>query len=469
MSTPIAAAGESLASRLLRGILALALALAITLITALVVLGLFPSARGVFAPLFSADRGTPSMALALALLLVIALPSLLLFWPFLRRVLRSIRPARAGFVPGGPERRSRFRWLGWPMLLVGWVIVLPILAWLASDDPSIRQPVSLEEFSPAFPDAGQSYGVLMQYSRQNPSPEAAAFTAAALEVPDFQANPKDTAAWLEFVSAHRAALDHDWAALAPQRRWLDQLSAFDRIGDLTPITIEPDSVSLQSWRTIAYHVCATATGQALDGKGDDAVATLAPLLDVNRKLIVYSRTALRTMSAEFVERLALETAAIVLGRATISPPAREKLLRALGQENAAVEARRLVLVDFVQLAPAAFSLRLGDAVAPSAGAGALLRGPLNRIGIFVINPRSTMNLFGDHVRALAALAESRDLGHLADRAREFAGRVSGERALKNLGGRWLLDLSLPAFGRALEVHWDNADLRTALRQRLAGK
>ncbi|HEY4301673.1 MAG TPA: hypothetical protein VGM73_12430 [Candidatus Didemnitutus sp.] len=469
MSTPIAAAGESFASRLLRGILALALALAITLITALVVLGFVPSARGVFAPMVAADRGTPSVALGLALTLVILLPSVLLFWPFLRRVLRSVRADRSGFVPGGRERRSRFRWLGWPMLLVGWVIVLPILLWLASDDPTAREPVTIEEFSPAFPGADRSYAVLMQYSRLKPGPEAIALAAAPLEASEFKTSPKDVAAWVNFVSTHRAALDHDWAALAPQRRWLDELAGFDRIGDLTPVSLDPDSVGLQSWRTLAYHVCATATGQALDGHGDEAVATLVPLVDVNRKLPIYSRTLLRSMTAEVMERLALQTAAIVLDRATVSPAARERLLHAFGAENAAAEARRLVLVDFVQLAPAAFSLRLGDAVAPSTGVASLLHGPLNRIGVFVINPRATINLYADHVHELAGLAESRDLGHLADRAREFAERVENGRSIKNLGGRWLLDLSLPAFGRALDIHWENTDLRNALRQRLAAK
>ncbi|HVU15899.1 MAG TPA: hypothetical protein VHD32_03190 [Candidatus Didemnitutus sp.] len=469
MSTPPAGAGEPLALRLVRGILALALALAVTLIVALIVLGCMTSARQIFEPLFTSERGTARGAMVVAVLFLILLPALLLFWPFVRRLVRGSTPAATGSGPRGAERRGRFRWLGWPMLLTGWVIVLPVLLWLASDDATIHQPITIEEFSPGFPGADRSFAVLMQFSHLHPSPEAAALAAAHLEVTDFKANPSDAAPWTAFVAEHRAGLEQDWKTLEPQRRWLDALAAFDRIGDLTPPDLQADSVALQSWRTLGYHLCAIATLQALDGHGDDAVATLVPLLDVNRKLPLTSRTLLRTMMAEVMERLALQTATLILDRSTVSAPAREKLANALGAENPAIEARRLVMVDFVQFAPIAFSLRLGDAVAPAEGAGSILRVPLNLVGVFVINPHATMNLYGDHVRELAALAEARQLPQLATKGKDFADQVIHRTGIKNLGGRWLMDLSLPAFGRAIEIHWQNADLRATLRQRLAAK
>ena len=45
------------------------------------------------------------------------------------------------------ERRC---WLSWMVLSVGWFTVLPVLGWLAWDESAIRQPITIEEFSPAF-------------------------------------------------------------------------------------------------------------------------------------------------------------------------------------------------------------------------------------------------------------------------------------------------------------------------------
>jgi hypothetical protein len=445
MSTPTPAtpASEPIWLRLLRSVLAIFLASALTIICALAVISCVPTTPS--GPDSSSDSGSNlgKIALTIVALLGIFLPVILLFVA------------------------ARKRWLTWTVLGVGCLIVAPVLAWLSWDDPAIRQPVSLEEFSPAFPGAEQSYAVLMQYSRQTPSKEAEAFAATKMAVPAFGLQPVDAAKWVDFVSVHRAGLEQDWATLAPQRRWLGELAAFDRIGDITPASYDYNVMQFQAWRTLTYHLCAIATLQALDGHGDDAVATLVPLLEVSRKIQVSSRTLVRNMSAEVTERMTLQTAVLVLDRSAVSPAARNRLSTALANENAPALARRLVLVDYVHFAPLYFSVRLGDAVGPDNVFRPVLRPALNFVSGLLVNPNATLNLYGDYVRELAALAEARELGKLSVRARGFYANTFGHPGLKNLVGRLLIGMAMPAYEKVLETHWANADLRETLRKRLA--
>jgi len=467
-ATPPVPLPEPRLLRLLRGFVAVALALVLTVITALFVLSRLPAVREVFAPLFTDESSLPKVPLILALLFVICLPSILLFWPLLRRMAQSFgaKPAAAEARPRA-NSRGRFRWLGWSWLAVGWVLVTPVLVWLAHDDPAVRQPVSIEEFSPAFPGAEQSYAVLMQYSKQTPSAEAQVVAATKLAVPAFGVQPQDTAKWVDFVTANRTGLEADWAALAPQRRWLGELAAFDRIGDLTPRGFEANSLAFLPWRQLTFHTCAFATLQALDGHADDAMATLLPLLDVSRKLQPSSRTLLRDMTAEMAERLTLLTAAIVLDRGAISAATRDRLGVVLGDEHAAALARRMIMVDYVQFAPQYLTMKLGDAVAPSQGLMALVRRPLNLLSGLFLNPNASLNLYGDHVRELAALAEARELGKFAVCSKDFGDDGLLHLSMKNLGGRLLVAMAVPAYEKVLETHWKIADLRVALRRRLA--
>jgi hypothetical protein len=465
---PTRPALESIWLRVLRGAVACALALALTIIAGLVVLGFLPLTRNSLAPLFSADQQTSRLALALAILFVILVPTLLLFWPFLRRALRARSTAAAGGQPpGGANRRRRTRWLGWPVLGIGWAAVLPVLVWLAWDEPAVRQPVSIEEFSPVFPGAEKSFAVLMQYSTKNPGPEARAFAAAKLVVPGFGANPQDPDRWLSFVNENRAGLEADWAVLAPQRRWLDELAAFDRIGDLTPAGISAEIVKFQPWRALSYHACGIATLQALNGHGDDAIATLLPLLEVSRKLQPTSRTLVRSLIAEVAERMTLQTTLIVLDHATVSEATRRRLSAVLANENAPAMARRLIMEDFVQFWSSYLTMKLGDAIVPDRGLVSCLHGPLNLLSALFLNPNATVNLYGDHVRELAALAEERDLRQFATRNWSFGDEALLEAGLKNLGGRLMVNRAVPAYDKALEMHWKVADLRAAVRQRLA--
>ncbi len=428
--------------RLLRSLIFIGLCLALTVITALAVIGCLPFVNESFQQLFSWGSKVPKGAISLTVLFVILVPLIVL------------------------AVAERKRWLSWPVLAASWLVVLPVLGWLAWDEPAIRQPITIEEFSPAFPGAEQSYAVLMQYSKQTPSEEAKAFAATKLNAP-ILANPDNPAKWLESVTKNRAAIETDWTTLAPQRRWLGELAAFDRLGDLTPADYSANIISFLPWRTLSKHTCAVAMLLALDGRGDEAIALLVPQLEVSRKLQLSSRTLVRTMIAVVVERVTLQTAALVLDQKPVSAASRARLAAALAHENAPALARRLLLVEYVLFTPISHRLKLGDHLAATWGNEKnLLRRPLNFLSALFFNPIATTNIYGDHMRELAELAEARDLGKFNVRSADFGNLILNQPGMKNAGGRLMLSAAVPAYSKVLESHWKTADLRVALRARL---
>ena len=324
--------------RLLRSLILIGLGLSLMVITALAVIGCLPVVNEAFNQLFSWGSKVPKGAIGLTVLFVILVPLIVL------------------------AVAERKRWLSWPVLAASCLVVLPVLGWLAWDVPAIRQPITIEEFSPAFDGAEKSYAVLMQYSKQTPSEEAKAFGATKLSAPVLP-NPDNLDKWLESVTKNRAAIEADWVTLAPQRRWLGELAAFERIGDLTPSDYGANIITFPLWRTLSQRTCATATLLALDGRGDEAIALLVPLLEVSRKLQLSSRTLVRTMIAVVVERVTLQTAALVLDRTTVSPASRARLAATLAHENGPALARRLLLTEYALVAPLSSRMKLGDHLA----------------------------------------------------------------------------------------------------------
>ena len=73
-----------------------------------------------------------------------------------------------------------------------------------------------------FSDAERSYAMIMRYSRQSQDSEAKSFDPAKLKTQwTTEATTRDPGKWREFVMKNRAAIEADWALLAPQRRWLE--------------------------------------------------------------------------------------------------------------------------------------------------------------------------------------------------------------------------------------------------------
>lgn len=430
--------------KFVRSFVSTLLALTLTLIVGLAAMGYVPVAKQALEPMFDFGGKVSGVAVAVSVLVIVLLPLGLFMLA------------------------SRRRWLTWPVLGANWVVAGVVLVWLAWDEPAIRQPLPIEEFSPVFAGAEQSYGVLMRYSKNADLPEVKNFAAQKWSAVFTAANPRDAAKWKEFVVKNREAIERDWATLEPQRRWLAELNAFERIGDLTPPRFDADIVRFDVWRTLSQRGCAIATLQAIDGHGDEALATLRPLVEAARKMQTSSRTLVRFMIAVVVQKMAVDTAAIVLDVAPVGAEARAQFAAALAGRNPAAGARRILLMEYATFSPMIGAMRLGDHYAMTHGGGGVLRRPLNFLSALLINPNATTNLYGGVVFELAALAEARELGKVAVRSKGFSAEPLERGGMKNLGGRLMLVMAVPAYDKVLESYWKLDDACTAVVKRLEG-
>jgi len=213
----------------------------------------------------------------------------------------------------------------WWWIAGGYLAVAPVLAYLAVDDPVYRRPVTVEELAPPFPGAEKSFEVLMRYGKQHP------LGKSFKEPPSIVAgkSAREPGPWREIIVANRAAFETRWTELAPVRAWWDELNAFDRIGDLTPPRSDAEVVAFHPFRAMSQNGCAVAGLLAIDGRGDEAIDVLIPLIQVGRKIQPSARTLVRLMIGIVIERMTLETAGFVLDTTTVSPAARARLARAL--------------------------------------------------------------------------------------------------------------------------------------------
>lgn len=427
---------ELLALRLLRGIVHVALAVIVVFLVSLVVLALVPALREAFTH------------------------------TLLQNEVEKASPVIVGaFVLGAISLAGALVWYGrrlsWRMLALGGVAVAPVLAYLAMDSPQLSRPIKLEEFSPAFPGAEVSYQVLMRYGKQHPGGRD--FVGSKLTWVAYEAEKPD--AWIQFVTANRSVIEAEWQKLGPVREWWTELNAFDRLGDLTPAHPNGEIIAFAPVRMLSQRACAIATLQMLDGRGDEALATLLPLIEVARKLQPSARTLIHYMMAIAIERMTLQTVGFVLDRATVSPSARARLAAVLARPGGGeAGARRLMLVEYVFSSNFYLARSLGDCLATMVDLS-WLRHPLNYLSPFVYNPRATFNLYAQVATDEEEIVARRELEKLGPRLQRFV-EVDARPGFKNLAGAILLWQVIPMHQKVATAYWKAQDDRAALLARV---
>jgi len=73
---------------------------------------------------------------------------------------------------------------------------------------------------------------------------------------------------------------------------------------------------------------------------------------------------------------------------------------------------------------------------------------------------------GDRYYALAALAEERRLGELEATKGAINREFAGGYQVKNIGGRLIADMAMPAVSKIVKTYWEIEDVRLALLTRL---
>lgn len=408
-----------LPQRVLRAVVLLALCAVISLLAGLAAVGLLN-------PFTEDDQHFRRVVWAM-LLVVLGLPTLII-WLAYRLRLRS------------------WWWLGG-----GWLAVLPVLVYLAVDDPVVRRPITFSELAPAFPGAEQSYAVLMRYAVGTAATKA--FKLAAF------APPKEADRLPAYALEKRERIERTWDELAAVRQWYAELGAFDRIGDLGNETPGAPVPAYAPHRVLAQSAQLKAMLLALDGRGDDAIATLLPVLDVGWKLQVNSRSLVRHSIGMAIRRMALEAAEFTLARAPVSPALRARLAAALGPAGGEAGARRLIAIEFVFWAAGSMTTTLR----PSQSVPAVVRYPFRVLELLIYNPNRTINEVGEITAELQDLAARRQ----PLRPMEEGVRGSGFLRMKNLGGQIAIHSGMPSYQSVLDSYWRTEDRLAAVRARLA--
>lgn len=380
-------------------------------------------------PLGAGDEQTSRTAVRVVVIAGLLLP-LLLMWLAYRLRLRS------------------WWWIGG-----GSLVLLPVLAYLAADEATVRRPTGIEEFAPSFPGAEVSYELFNRYS------SAEGRTFAEVLGPGPQLLPKDKSTWAAAFTAQRAALQANWNHLAPLRAWYAELNSHARIGDLGRAAVDSPVPSWLIHRALAVAHVQQAALLALDGQGDAAIDMLIPVFEVNRKLMVHSRSLQRALVGMAARDLALDGVYFVLQHASTSPASRARLATALGQPFGEPGARRLVAIEYAYWSSEAIiTYNLDEYDGP-----AVVRPFLRVITTVFLNPNRTINQMGDYIAEVQERAARRQPLHTT-----LDPVVRGERlSVKNFFGQLMMSNSTPAYDRVVNTYWKQEDRLAALRARLA--
>jgi len=434
-AAPVPARASSF-DRCLRGLARLGLAGALTFLLGLAVITVSPFIATAFEALISPETKLPKLVGVLVLLFVIVVPVLLL-WVAHRK-----------------------NWGGsWLSLALGYLLVAPVFVWLAWDEPTVRYPVSIDELCPPGPQAEASWAVTLAFTTRDGKP--ATRTYSAPKFPLTAAGPDKPVEWQAYLEKNREALHAAWTGL-PERAWWTELNSFTTLGDLMPARFDAPIIKFAPYRSMAQLGCAEAGLLALEGKGDEAMDTLLPILEVGRKLEPSARSLVRFMVGRVIQKMGLHTARFILDRTTVSPDRRARLAAVLqGGSGGPAGARRMLLIEYAISSNYLLS-QFGD---PNHQRPVWKRGLLGLFR-FVYNPVATANRHGALIAELADLAERRELASFGTRAAAFVAANSRPH-FKNMAGGLMLSMTIPSYNKVLESYWKIEDLRTALAADLA--
>ncbi len=358
------------------------------------------------------------------------------------------------------------RQTSWRRVALGYAVLAGILSFLARDEPAFTHPFTFLSPAEATPEARESFSLFMRYGRHEALGRD--FQEPTFTEPYPKWNAVETATWRADVLAHRADFASHASALAPALAWWRDLDRFSQIGDLTPPDPESDIPAFQVLRALSHQALGAASLLAIDGRGDEAVDTVLPLLTVSLKLQPDSRTLVRTMIAIVIERLSLETTGFILDTAPVSPAARARLLAAVKGGDPVPGARRLVGgFDYAFMQVSLGSKSAGELFTyyDSRSTHPWLRAVMNAASPVLYNPKATFNAYGRLVGDQQDLAATRDYAGMEARNAAFLATDAAPRP-KNFIGRLMLRSMVPAYVNVTKNYWRTEDLRAALTKRL---
>jgi len=210
---------------------------------------------------------------------------------------------------------------------------------------------------------------------------------------------------------------------------------------------------------------AIASLQAIDGHGDEAIATVTRLDAIARKVEPNARTLIRAMIAEFIHKITLQTADFVLDDATVSPVARAALDAELAAAASSPrgETFRLHRSRLYPTAGRVIHPRRTHRPSPAPWISPALNSDFWRPPH---QPSRHRQFFGGRLYTIYGHAEARRIRDLED-SKNPANRPALEGYhFKNIGGRMLADMPIPSLSKVAKTYGDIDDLHLVILARL---
>jgi hypothetical protein len=193
------------------------------------------------------------------------------------------------------------------------VVIVALLGYLAWDGNPVRLQLTMDRLTPLPPRGVESAALFSRMA--TPRGGMAPFAGPKIVWRPLVSNAD---AWRKHLQSNRDVIRAEWAAGTGLREWIVGLDAFEFIGDNTTSYAGLPQV-YAALRTARDLHSAYASLLALEGRGDEALAVLTPLLSVGYELQPPARTLVRYMVAVSTQSVAQDTVRFVLTHANPSP------------------------------------------------------------------------------------------------------------------------------------------------------
>lgn len=366
----------------------------------------------------------------------------------------------------GSFRRHPIRWPRLTALLASFIL---FVAWLTHDDKEIRHPEWPALLQTELPHAAESHALTLRYTHSPLNQEPSSTQPSTLPFNGSPGTPEQNPKWIEFVSAHHEDIQAEWLRYTPLRAWFEEMADYPDLADLTTHFSDP-IISFRPLRDYSRVACAQATWLILSNQPSEALAIILPVYQVGYKIEKHARTLVRRMVGIVIQRQTLATLSLLLDHteaasASLPPSTLTALAQALAPPYDPVEQARLLALSEFHLTSEFLRFR------PSLADSLTWFGtPASRLSVlahhFAYLPRSTTNLLGDYMYALADhLALRTPPETFAQTTSHFLHQPSLPRFRRNAIGHRYLHLITPAYEKIGQSFWEVQDHRYALLQR----
>jgi hypothetical protein len=277
------------------------------------------------------------------------------------------------------------------------------------------------------------------------------------------------------VSKDRAAFEEAWTNDTLGREWVDAMAAHEPVGIFPPAGFKDPAMTFSVLRRHCMVRWGIAQLLLIDGKSDEALRILLPLLQASYHLQKGGTSLVTQMIANVFIHGTHQRLQLILDADNLSSDARSEALAVLrgatsvelSIKNALLGEQLLVRSSIDSIGNAHTELTTAFQLAAAfSDTNHNYEAVGNRFLVrLFFNPHRSEREYSDFLNEASRLAQQRKLDRMNENAAAYAAKISSWR-LKNPVGQQLIAMALPAFQKTFGRFWEVEDQRLALLKRL---